>query len=141
MKTLIMSLSIASSFQLFGACGLAATLTGRIFVTKDITRKHITLPLYQLRGVSLSSEFDGSSPVNDYRRVAVFLEGGLPNSTKALQVELQQRDRRFEPEILVIPIGSTVSFPNADPIFTTCSLCPRPKSSISAIIRQGKLDW
>jgi hypothetical protein len=30
---------------------------------------------------------------------------------------LDQKNTRFEPEILVIPIGSTVSFPNSDPVF------------------------
>jgi hypothetical protein len=30
---------------------------------------------------------------------------------------MTQRDRLFEPDILIVPIGSTISFPNADPIF------------------------
>lgn len=49
--------------------------------------------------------------------VVVFLEGQLPYPDTPARAELQQRGQRFEPQLLVIPAGSTVSFPNADPIF------------------------
>ena len=34
---------------------------------------------------------------------------------------------RFDPEILVIPVGSTVSFPNGDPIFHNVFSLSKPK--------------
>jgi hypothetical protein len=30
---------------------------------------------------------------------------------------MRQRDRRLEPALLIVPVGSTVEFPNLDPIF------------------------
>ena len=49
--------------------------------------------------------------------MVVFLEGDLPAAGSPVRAELVQRNQRFEPELLVVPVGSTISFPNADPIF------------------------
>lgn len=55
------------------------------------------------------------------RNVVVFLEGNVSGNQSSagapIQKELTQRNRRFEPRLLVIPVGSTISFPNDDPIF------------------------
>jgi len=98
-------------------CG-AADLNGRIVITRRITKKRITLPAYQLRGVS-SLPPDSAGPIIEYRNIVVFLEDDLADSGKEepIRAELVQRNRRFEPQIVVIPVGSTVSFPNEDPIF------------------------
>ena len=44
----------------------------------------------------------------------------------ALQV--QQLDRRFMPDLVVVPVGSAVSFPNMDPIFHNIYSLSKPKS-------------
>lgn len=103
---------------LFASYGVTADLNGRILITRKITKKRITLPAYQLRGVSsLPPDVDG--PVVEYRNIVVFLEDNLTDSGKEepIRTELVQRNRRFEPQIVVVPVGSTVSFPNEDPIF------------------------
>jgi hypothetical protein len=41
---------------------------------------------------------------------------------------MEQKDRRFVPELLVIPTGSTVSFPNLDPIFHNVFSLSKAKS-------------
>jgi plastocyanin len=122
MKFLLLTLGLAFSFASSASYGIAAELNGRIVITKKFTKKRVTLPAYQLRGVSSAAEPDDSGPVNEYKEVVVFLEGdlpkgNLPNTNKPVQAELQQRHHRFEPQLLVIPVGSTVSFPNADPLF------------------------
>ena len=62
----------------------------------------------------------------EFGRIAIYLEGpaatGTPTNTK-----LVQQDMRFDPEILVIPVGSTVSFPNGDPIFHNVFSLSKPK--------------
>jgi plastocyanin len=47
--------------------------------------------------------------------VVIYLEG--EHAAKPLNASLEQKNRRFIPDTLVIPAGSTVSFPNHDPIF------------------------
>jgi plastocyanin len=61
----------------------------------------------------------GMRPSNDCSGVAIWLvppEGtGPPILPKTLQ--MAQRKKHFDPPIMVIPVGSTVTFPNFDPIF------------------------
>ncbi|MFL6352183.1 MAG: hypothetical protein ACJ74Z_10080 [Bryobacteraceae bacterium] len=52
--------------------------------------------------------------------IVVWLEPVRPASVLPLQPEraqLVQKDKTFQPHTLVIPVGSTVDFPNSDPIF------------------------
>jgi len=97
---------------------LGAELTGRVIVTKSLARKQVTLPVYQLRGTSPAAlPAEHAEPTNEFGSVAVYLEGQSPGPEKPVRVELEQIGQRFEPQLVVIPIGSSVSFPNADPIF------------------------
>jgi hemoglobin len=43
--------------------------------------------------------------------------GGRRNRRKPKQRIMEQRDRQFAPRLLAIPAGSTVSFPNFDPVY------------------------
>jgi plastocyanin len=42
--------------------------------------------------------------------------------------EVAQRDRRFVPDLVVVPVGSSVSFPNMDPIFHNIFSLSKAKS-------------
>jgi hypothetical protein len=41
---------------------------------------------------------------------------------------MEQVNRRFSPDLLIVPVGTTVSFPNMDPIFHNIFSLSRPKS-------------
>jgi hemoglobin len=43
--------------------------------------------------------------------------GGHPSKRKAKQRVMEQRERQFAPRLLAVPVGSTVSFPNFDPVY------------------------
>jgi plastocyanin len=104
------------------ALAAGGMVTGHVVITKTMTKKRVTLPAYELRGVPVNTSNSNPSPtsnpsVDELARVIVYLEGpGLKSSSPAVAT-LAQRKRRFDPEILVVPVGSTVSFPNDDPIF------------------------
>ncbi|HUS07865.1 MAG TPA: carboxypeptidase regulatory-like domain-containing protein [Bryobacteraceae bacterium] len=79
-----------------------------------------------LLGASVSGtvELTGSSvPVvrkhANYSGVVVWLEpGGVsPAAVPPQHVQMVQKHKTFSPHVLAIPVGSTVSFPNFDPIF------------------------
>jgi plastocyanin len=53
---------------------------------------------------------------SELRRVVVYVES-TKLASKAERATMNQVGRRFEPEVLAVPAGSTVSFPNSDPIF------------------------
>jgi len=55
---------------------------------------------------------------HDYSGVAVWLEPVGPARAPApLHVRMLQKDKSFQPHLLVVTVGSTVDFPNLDPIF------------------------
>ena len=97
--------------------GMAAELNGRVIVTRNLTKKRVTLPVYQLRGMSSVHDHDTSQPVNEYSELVVFLEGNSSDAGKPVRVELQQQGQQFSPRLQVVSAGSTVSFPNVDPVF------------------------
>ena len=54
----------------------------------------------------------------DYSGVVVWLEpAGGPAAPQARRAEMRQKDKRFVPHVLAVTVGSTVDFPNYDPIF------------------------
>ncbi len=118
MRTLL-SLPVFALLLLAGLQSLssAAELNGRVLVTRKLTKKRVTLPVYQLRGASPAPDHDLPQPVNEYGELAVFLEGSASDAGKPVRVELRQEGQQFAPRLLVVPVGSTVSFPNADPVF------------------------
>ena len=64
--------------------------------------------------------------------MAVYLEGGGPPAERkpgeTKQAEIKQEDRHFAPDFVVVPVGSTVSFPNLDAIFHNIFSLSKPKS-------------
>ncbi len=103
----------------------AGEIRGVVHVIGGLTKKRVALPGYQMRG--------GSPPppngevIDELSRVFVYLEGEV-GALKPVTAVLTQRDRRFEPEIVAVPQGSTVSFPNGDPIFHNVFSLSKPKS-------------
>ena len=115
---LAMLLSPAFAREIF-----AGEIQGRILITRNLTKKRVTVPVYQLRGIALPTN-DEAKQANDGQvndemsRTAVYLEGAqrMP-SAPPVKLTLIQKNKRFDPELMIVPVGSTVSFPNGDPIF------------------------
>lgn len=110
-------------------CTLAATcsaqdISGKIVVTKKLTRRSVTAPvsIYQ-RGTSvkLGKTADEDPIAFELSRVVIYLEGNaaLRPSVQASpqSIEIKQINRQFLPDVAVVPVGAAVSFPNMDPIF------------------------
>jgi plastocyanin len=81
------------------------------------------------RGPAVDLKKDSPEDVLAFERerVVVYLEGDLPSQTGAITVEIVQDNRRFVPDTLWIPVGSTVSFPNLDPVFHNVFSLSKPK--------------
>jgi plastocyanin len=68
---------------------------------------------------SVGSRGRGARKNKDLSGVVVWLErrdGAMP-PLMAKTVQMAQKNKSFEPPVLAIPVGSTVTFPNFDPIF------------------------
>ncbi|MEO8658749.1 MAG: hypothetical protein ABI693_09775 [Bryobacteraceae bacterium] len=82
-----------------------------------------------LTGMLGAAEFRGSVELadslqpsvvknKDYSGVVVWLEPvGAPAPVAPATFTMLQKSKRFQPHVLAIPVGSTVDFPNVDPIF------------------------
>ena len=107
----------------------AADIEGSIVIKRKLTKRKVTATASSYeRGaaVELASDADADPLSYERSRVAVYLEGELPSAPAA--VVMRQQNRRFVPDTLVIPSGSTVSFPNLDPIFHNVFSLSRPAS-------------
>ena len=107
----------------------AADIEGSVVITRKLTKRKVTAPASSYeRGmaVELAPGADEDPLVFERERVVIYLEGQL--SSSPITATLEQKNRRFIPETLVVPVGSTVSFPNLDPVFHNVFSLSKPKS-------------
>ena len=124
------------------------SVSGTVTITKRLTRPAIaaTFPPYQ-RGVGAplaalpkgAASAAGPGATGDWlteesARVVVWIESSGPTGDSGsyapplVMPTIQQVGRRFWPEVVAIPVGGTVSFPNLDPIFHNVFSLSKPKS-------------
>jgi plastocyanin len=127
---------IACSACVLAAGAAAQDITGTILIKKKLTKPSVTaaVSVYQ-RGaaVKLSKDAEEDPIAYERSRVVIYLEGagaaGDDAGSHLPQLpQVQQLDRRFMPDLVVVPVGSSVSFPNMDPIFHNIYSLSRPKS-------------
>jgi plastocyanin len=96
----------------------AADIEGTVIIRHNLTKRKVTAPVSSYdRGATVElGSLQADDPLAFERvHVAIYLEGQLPS--KPITVTMDQNHRQFRPDMLVISAGSTVSFPNLDPIF------------------------
>jgi len=111
-----------------------ADIRGTITIQRKLTPRNVTpaAGLYQ-RGSAVALQPDSTENALDYERshTVVYLEGeplATLASAPSPTPQMEQQNRRFSPDLIVIPAGSTVSFPNFDPIFHNVFSLSKPKS-------------
>jgi plastocyanin len=71
--------------------------------------------------VEITNSHEAAIRKKDYSGVVLWLErvdrtSPLPTPTPK-RVQMVQKDRHFQPHVVAVPVGSTVDFPNRDPIY------------------------
>jgi hypothetical protein len=130
----------ASTCQTSATCAGSQEITGTILIKAKLTKRSVTasVSIYQ-RGtaVELGKDVEEDPLVFERSHVVIYLEGpaniGPPTTLTMLQV-----NRRFSPDLVVIPVGSTVSFPNMDPIFHNIFSLSKPKTFDLGSYNQGE---
>jgi plastocyanin len=108
-------LALAICVSACAAC--AADISGRIVLKKNIERNRVNAAVYNLRGIAVDTPAVPQK-ASTLSHTAVWLESSITRtSAPPVNVAMQQTGRRFQPDLLVVPAGSTVEFPNLDPIF------------------------
>ena len=99
------------------ASAQTSDVSGRIRVTSTLTKRRISVPQVYDRTAALPvANPEPPDVAQELRRVIVYVDSPLL-AARPLQAVMDQHQRRFEPEVLAVPVGSTVTFPNSDPIF------------------------
>lgn len=57
----------------------------------------------------------GGRPATDLGDAVIYIEGRGPRPAPRARVEMSLDARQFRPRVLVVPVGTTVDFPNRDP--------------------------
>jgi plastocyanin len=106
-------------------CGITGTILpgadieGVMVIERKLTPRKVTAAASAYtRGIAVALKQETPADPLDFERnhVVVYLEGdSLPS--RPVVAFLEQRGRQFEVDLLVVPVGSTVSFPNRDAIF------------------------
>ncbi len=112
----------------------AEDISGTILIKKKLTKRSVTpeVSVYQ-RGESVQLGQDAPTDPLAYERtrVVIYLDGAATEPaalTTSNVPQVAQVDRRFSPDLLVVAAGTTVSFPNMDPIFHNIFSLSRAKS-------------
>jgi plastocyanin len=110
-----------SAVLLLALSASAGEVHGRALVTKRLTKKALSPIVYNLRDVATPNARRENEPVNEFDRMVIILEPGkdgikAPPKPGVTEI-LNQQGARFDPDFIVVPVGSTVEFPNSDPIF------------------------
>lgn len=116
---------------------MAAEVIGTIVLKKNLVKKAINPGIYDLRGAATTAK-PSNREHGPFGRVAVWLEPNVPISTTPKQSQMRQTGRRFDPDFVVVPVGSTVEFPNLDPIFHNIFSLSRSKAFDLGYYPEGK---
>jgi plastocyanin len=98
----------------------AAVLAGRVVLTPRAAPQQAAMNPYAGSLGALSSCCGAAAPtVDDVRNVVVSLPDlvGSVSAPGDVRPEMRQVQQSFEPRVLGVPVGTTVDFPNHDPIF------------------------
>jgi plastocyanin len=135
-KTLFVLIMAAATLARAGA----ETITGTISITRRLTKRSVTpsIPVYQ-RGpsVRLGTDANQDPLAFERSRVVIYIEGPGPAGEVAT-AQIAQSDRRFVPDLVVVPVDSVVSFPNMDPIFHNVFSLSKAKSFDLGSYDQGQ---
>ena len=86
---------------------------GRVEIGMPVLAKRPTSAAYPGRSVPTAA----LAPISELRNVVVYLKDAPPRPQPPMRVEIRQVDENFVPRVIAVPVGSTVEFPNDDPIY------------------------
>src|SRR5579885_1593325 len=136
-----MCLRILAGLVATTALAHAAEIRGTIVIERKLTHYNVSAAagIYQRGGAVPLGDNPEDDPISFERaHVAIYLEGAQGESGPAKENVMEQKNRRFVPDMLVIPAGSTVSFPNSDPIFHNVFSLSKAKSFDLGNYREGQ---
>jgi plastocyanin len=106
-----------------------ASIEGQVVVSRALTARRPRFRIYAEPGPGAVPPAPDSADVDERQNIIVYIEQapvGATEPTKA--ATLRQHDERFLPHVLPVVRGTTVAFPNDDPLFHNVFSLSRAKS-------------
>ncbi len=107
----------------------AGEIRGLITVKRKLTKRFAapSLDTYE-RGATVPIALEDDDPfVYERTHTVVYIEGEIATAAPIAK-DMRQENRTFGPDLVVVPVGSSVSFPNMDPIFHNVFSLSKAKS-------------
>src|SRR6266850_7523835 len=104
-------------------------------------RVSIGIPITAKRGTSTYSRTVPTvalAPESEVRHVVVYVKDAPKTAVTPSHAEIRQRDENFVPRVVAVTVGSTVDFPNDDPIYHNVFSLSRAKTFDLGRFPQGK---
>jgi plastocyanin len=104
-------------------------------------RVSIGIPVTAKRGTSTYSRSVPNVPLapeSELRHVVVYVKDAPKTAVTPMRAEIRQRGENFVPRVIAVTVGSTVDFPNDDPIYHNVFSLSRTKTFDLGRFPQGK---
>jgi len=104
-------------------------------------RVSIGIPITAKRGTSTYSRSVPTvalAPESELRHVVVYVKDAPKTAVAPMRAEIRQRNENFVPRLVAVTVGSTVDFPNDDPIYHNVFSLSRAKTFDLGRFPQGK---
>jgi len=110
----------------------AGSVRGRVTIGIPVTAKRPTSTYSRsITAVALA-------PESERRHVVVYVKDAPRTPAPAMRAEIRQRNENFVPRVVAITVGSTVDFPNDDPIYHNVFSLSRTKTFDLGRFPKGK---
>jgi len=110
----------------------AGSVRGRVTIGIPVTAKRPTSTY------SRSITTVALAPESERRHVVVYVKDAPRTPAPAMRAEIRQRNENFVPRVVAITVGSTVDFPNDDPIYHNVFSLSRTKTFDLGRFPKGK---
>jgi plastocyanin len=104
-------------------------------------RVSIGIPVSAKRATSTYSRSVSTvalAPESELRHVVVYVKDAPKTPVTPTRAEIRQKDENFVPRVVAVPVGSTVEFPNDDPIYHNVFSLSRTKTFDLGRFPKGK---
>lgn len=120
----------------FASSTTATEVSGRIVLEKAAIKRPVNPGTYDLRGMAPAKI--ARQEGGPFHRVAVWIEPDAPLSVLPATAKMRQSGRSFDPDFIIVPVGSSVDFPNLDPIFHNIFSLSRSETFDLGYYSEGK---
>jgi len=123
-----------------GVVAVLAVLGGALLVSRPAAQQTASVRGRVEIGVPIATKRPASAypsrtiprpalaPASELRHVVVYLQDAPARSIPAVTVAIRQLGENFIPRVVAVPVGSTVEFPNDDPIYHNVFSLSRAKA-------------